>query len=192
MAPKFSDAPEPIRIEGLDELMGLLHKPEWFWRPAGRFLDRWRFDVEGGAKRNITRGPGGWADTGDTRRSLTSERDKGREPVWAAAGSNKPAARWGDYGTGLLSEDPESKHQRHWPPAKALEPWAKKHKIPDRNNPDRFLTGADIARIIGMRGGLAPRRFLRDAAAATEKRVPEFMQLMAKDVEQEAGKHGRK
>lgn len=170
---------EPAHIIGLGKLIRRLENPDWVARPMGALLDRWRFSVERGAKGNIKRGPGGWLWKGGTRRSLTSERDQAAFPQWAKVGSNLQTARWGEYGTGLLSEDPQSSHRRHWPPAAALEPWAKAHGT----------TGFAVARAIGLRGGLAPRRFLRNAAEASEKRIPGWLATAAKEIEAEAS-HG--
>ena len=166
-------------IHGFNTLLRKLKYPTWAAKPMGAFLDRWRFATERGAKGNIKRGPGGWLWKGGTRRSLTSERDQSTFPHWARVGSNLDTARWGEYGTGLLSEDPESKHTRHWPPAAALEPWARAHGFGPGGG---FL----VARVIGRRGGLAPRRFLRDAAEASEKRIPSWLAMAAKEIEREA------
>jgi len=166
-------------LRGFDELHRKLRYPTWASRPMGALLDRWRFATERGAKGNIKRGPGGWLWKGGTRRSLTSERDQSTFPHWARVGSNLQTARWGEFGTGLLSEDPEASRKRHWPPAAALEPWARAHGFGPGGG---FL----VARAIGRRGGLAPRRFLRDAADASEKRIPGWLAQAGRDIEQAA------
>jgi hypothetical protein len=166
------------KIHGLDKLERKLRYPTWAAGPAGRLLDKWRFSTERGAKANIRRGIGGWLWKGGVRRSLTSERDQATFPHWARVGSNLQTARWGEFGTGLLSEDPDSKKTRHWPPTEALRPWADAHGM------DAFL----VARSIGRRGGLEPRRFLRNAADASEKRIPGWIATAAKEMTNEASR----
>jgi len=74
----------------------------------------------------------------------------------ATIGSHLPQARYMEYGTGRRG-DPEVSHKsEHWPPWRALEPWARRHGFPPGGG---FL----VARAIGLRGGLEPRRFLRGA-----------------------------
>lgn len=145
---------------------------------AARFLlDAWRFDVERGAKGNIARGPGGWLWKGTTRRSLTSERDPAAFPRYARVGSNQDAARWGEYGTGLLSEDPQSAHRRYFPPPRALDAWAADHG---------FTNGYAVAAAISRRGGTAPRRFLRTAAEAAQGKIDGWLDEAARLVEAKA------
>ena len=167
-----------IRLIGEDELRRKLSNPSWVTGPLGEFFDKWRFATQRQAVANIKRGRGGWLDTGGTRQSITSERDEGTIPQYARVGSNKPTARWGEFGTGLLSEDPEATRKRHWPPSAALEPWARKHGT----------TGFLVARAIGLRGGLAPRRFLRDAAETTEPKITGWLAQAARDIETEASR----
>lgn len=170
---------DPVKIVGFDELERKLRRPAWAAAPVAGFLDRWRFFVERHAKAAMTKGPGGWNWHGHDRRSMTSERDSAGFPVWARVGSNSKTVRWGEFGTGLLSEDPESSKKRHWPPASALEPWATAHGL------DAFL----VARAIGRRGGLKPRRFLRNAVDASEARIPGWLAQAARQMETEAS-HG--
>jgi hypothetical protein len=166
------------KLHGFDDLERKLKYPRWAAGPAGRFLDRWRFAVERGAKANIKRGPGGWLWKGHDRRSLTSERDQATFPHWARVGSNSKTLRWGEFGTGTKSEDPQSSKKRHWPPASALEPWARAHNT----------TGFLVARAIGRRGGLEPRRFLRNAVKDSERRIPGWLATAAREMATEAGR----
>ncbi len=169
---------EPLTLEGVPELIRKLENPVWAYKPAGAFLDRWRFSTQRKAVANMKRGPGGWIDTGGTRQSLTSERDNSPLPQWAKVGSNKPTARWGEYGTGLLSEDPESPKRRYFPPPSAFDRWAPKHGMTP------FMAALSIYK----KGGTEPRRFLRDAAEATEQDIPKYLGLMAKEIEMEASR----
>lgn len=129
---------------------------------------------------------------GHTRRSYTSEVDSAEFPQWGKAGSNLPTAEFMEHGTGLLSDSPRSSGTRHWPPAAALEEWAAKKQIPKRNEAGEvigILDGADVAKIIGTRGGLAPRRWLRDSAEEADGRVPGWLQQAASEIEKGPGAH---
>lgn len=167
-----------LTIHGIPELLRKLDKPEWSSVPMGRFFDSWRYATQRKAVANMTRGIGGWVDTGHTRRSLTSERDMSFMPSWARVGSNVDTARWGEYGTGLLSEDPDSAKRRYFPPPKALAKWSAKHGL----NP--YL----VARSIYRKGGTEPRRFLRDAERATEHEIPGFVSRLANEIEAAASR----
>lgn len=164
-----------VRIENLDKLLRKLDRPSWVAGPAGRFLDRWRFAVEAGGKRNAP----SWR--GHLRRSITSKRDQSFFPRHAEVGTNNPAAKPMEFGTGLLSDAPDSSHKRHWPPGAALEPWALAHGFGPGG-------GFVVARAIGLRGGLKPRRFLRDAADDAEGKIGGWLAQMAGDIEAEAGR----
>lgn len=182
------------QIQGLEELLADLDNPTWVAEPARRFLSKWGQAVQRESVTNIGTGIGGWKDTGEVRRSITHEVDNDPFPLWARAGSPLDKARWGEYGTGLLSEDPESAKSRHWPPADALDAWAAKKKI-EVQTPDggsRILTGKDIARIIGMRGGLEPRRFMRDAVKTVDPRIEIWIDELAADIMAEGDAKGRK
>lgn len=182
------------KIIGFEELQRKLRNPTWASGPAGRFLDRWRFSVERGAKANIKRGIGGWLWTGNDRRSLTSERDQSGFPLWARVGSNSKTIRWGELGTGLLSEDPQSSKRRYFPPPAALDKWAIAHGFHSGSaqgatagaaaSPGTY--GYLVARMIWLRGGTKPRRFLRNAVADAEKRIPGWLGTAAKAMEREA------
>jgi hypothetical protein len=110
-----------IEIRGLPELLRKLDADKLAGKPAANLLNRWRLSTEADAKR----GAPVWK--GLTRQSITSEIDDGTFPRSARVGSNVDQARWAEYGTGLLSEDPESAHQRYFPPAEPLEAWAVAH-----------------------------------------------------------------
>lgn len=166
-----------VNLIGFDNLDDALKNPKWVTRPLGKLFDTWRFEGQRETVKNFKRGPGGWMDTTHTRRTVTSERDDSEWPTWARFGSNDDRARWGEYGTGLLSEDPKSSHRRHWPPAHALDKWALKHG---------FASGFIVARIIGTRGGLKPRRMFRDANATITPKLGGWLATMAREIEDAA------
>src|SRR5262245_44630512 len=172
--------PHIERVRGIPEVLKKIEGKFGSPAAAGRFLDRWRFFTEREAKARISSGPSKWRWKGSDRRSLTSDRDSPAPPAipaWAKVGSNSPTIRFGEYGTGLLSEDPQSKKQRYFPPPSALEPWAIAHGT----------TGRAVAFAIWKRGGIKPRRFLRDAAREGEKHIPLWLNGLAKEIEDAAG-----
>ncbi len=168
---------DDVQLIGFDDLDRVLANPTWISRPLGKMLDTWRFAGQRETVKNMKRGPGGWINQGHDRRSITSERDHALFPQWARFGSNSKKIQFGEFGTGLLSEDPKSSHRRHWPPAQPLELWARKHG---------FASGFIVARIIGRRGGLKPRRFFRDAERTITPKLGGWLAIMAKDIEREA------
>ena len=181
--------PEIRSIVGLRELVkkldGRLGVPE-----AGRrFLSRWALSVQGDTVRNMKRGKGGWVWKSHTRRSITHAIDgeSGKIPAGARVGSNQETARWGEFGTGLLSEDPKSTKRRHWPPSAPLEAWAAAHGIePVLSKRDGHVIetpGEIVAAAIGLRGGIKPRRFLRTAARDNARKIPGWVNTFAHDIE---------
>lgn len=93
-------------------------------------------------------------DTGRYRASITNEVRWESATILGVIGSNVFYAVPIEYGTGALG-DPEVPHVSiHWPPGGALSRWASRHGMPN---------GFVVARAIGKRGGLAPRRVLRSA-----------------------------
>jgi len=96
-------------------------------------------------------------DTGRLRASIVPSVTADGNEVRGVVGSNVFYAPYMEFGTGTFG-----KGGRHWPPSGALETWAKKHKIP---------SGFLVARAIGLRGGLKPRRYLRDAFDANKARI---------------------
>jgi hypothetical protein len=164
-----------VKLHGFDDLERKMKYPTWAAGPAGRFLDSWRFSTERGAKANIKRGPGGWLWKGHDRRSLTSERDQAMFPHWARVGSNSPKIRFGEFGTNRKAEDPSTAN-RPWPTGQQLQPWARA----------RGLNAWAVAASIKRKGGLEPRRFLRNAAKDSERKIPGWLATAAREMEREA------
>jgi hypothetical protein len=114
-------------------------------------------------------------DGGQTRASFhTQVRDLGTDVI-GSVGTNLKQAWFMEYGTGLLSDAPNATHKRHWPPGAALEVWASRHGFGKGG-------GYIVARIIGLRGGLAPRRFMRNALRDNLDRVWRTVAKAADDV----------
>lgn len=101
-------------------------------------------------------------DTGRLRASITPDVQlEDKTDVVGVVGSNLTYAPYMELGTGIPAGNPKV----HWPPASALETWAKRHGT----------TGFLVARAIGLRGGLKPRRFLQKAFEQNQERIVEFI-----------------
>ncbi|MCP4567980.1 MAG: hypothetical protein GY841_10410 [FCB group bacterium] len=106
--------------------------------------------------------------------SFTLQVDRSPMPGWAAVYSNAGHARPIEYGTGLLSDAPDSKKRRYFPPGPALQGWAERHGFED---------GWDVARAIYRRGGTRKHSMLRDAFAELGGRMNKYMAEMAREVQ---------
>lgn len=141
-------------------------------QPVRNFLNRWGVLTSGAAK---TKAPN---NQGQLRGSLTHELDDTTGiPTWARAGTNIAHGPWMEGGTGLLADLEGGKGTRHWPPGPPLDDWATKHG---------FASGQEVANIIGRRGGLVPRRFLRGAFEETQAMIPALLAKAASEIEQRA------
>ena len=106
-------------------------------------------------------------DTGRLRASITPEVLTSRfRKVRGIVGSNVLYAPYMELGTGTFVGRPA-----HRPPSAALNLWAKRHGIPGG--------GYVVARGIGLRGGLKPRRYLR---RALEQNADRIFRLLGKAV----------
>lgn len=93
-------------------------------------------------------------DRGRLRASITSLAEWRGDILEGVVGTNVEYAPYMEYGTGRLTDGEGGKGGRHWPPGAALDVWARRHG---------FASGRIVAEIIGRRGGLKPRQFLRKA-----------------------------
>jgi hypothetical protein len=91
-----------------------------------------------------------WSEMGHEVRAVGSG-------IAGFVGTAAPHGPYMEYGTGVFAG-----RGRHWPPGEALDIWAKRHG---------FKSGYQVARIIGMRGGLRPRKYLSGAMEAKEQEV---------------------
>lgn len=158
-------------IQGLDKLNKRLTEVDFMQKPAGAFLRDWREDFKAEA---IDRAP-----IGATRGIISAiqmAQDTKRFPLWAQVFTEAPQARWSEYGTGLLSEDPQSAHQRYRPPASRIRDWAEHHGL------DAFA----VAEGIYNRGGTPPTHFFSDAERAADSRMNERLMRFGREIEREA------
>lgn len=163
-----------VKIEGMEEILRNLAAPHVLPATKNR-MKRAALAVEVSAKDNMRTTERGKtaSNTGATLSSLTSTVEELGSDIVGIVGSKRKTARWMEFGTGLLSEDPRSSKKRHWPPAAALEEWARRHG---------FESGAIVAHIIGRRGGLKPRRFLRDAFESNRQTIIDELSHIPQDV----------
>lgn len=170
-------ARKAVEVEGDDELLGKLH-PELVGPPIRTMFHKWGVTTQGDARTNAP------VNDNRLRSSIVYELGSGVIPEYVRVGTNARHGPFMEGGTGRLSDItegpdntmPSGGHRRHWPPAEALEPWARKHGT----------TGKSVAFFIGRRGGLRPRRFLRGAFEHSQRRLPMWMSEAARDMERRA------
>ena len=159
-----------VEVRGLERLLRTL-RPELVGAPMRHFFQRATTLIANEAKR---RAPVGIS--GHLRSKISSEVDKSSVPLFGKVGTRVHYAPYQEYGTGSEG-DPEVPHvARHWPPGHALGLWASRHG---------FRSGAQVARIIGKRGGLRPRRFFRGAVKETEPRIPGLLEQAEREIKAE-------
>lgn len=153
-------------VEGLDEALKKV-SPELYAKPLRDFFKKAGIYVSDAAKQ------GAPVDTGRLRASLTYVVDEGEPPQQVAIGTNVEYAPYMEFGTGTMSDGPDGAKGRHWPPGDALDVWASRHG---------YESGSQVARIIGMRGGLEPRRYLRNAFEQAREAINGFLAQMKNDI----------
>lgn len=155
-----------VALLGVKQLTRVL-KPETIGEPLRNWFKRVTFKVEGEAKK---RAP---VDMGRLRSSISTDVDKAKVPQYATIGSNLTYAPFMEFGTGTLSDGPGGSNSPHYPPSSALDSWAARHGID---------SGFIVARAIGRRGGLKPRRFLRDGVKASMPFARASLKAMGRDI----------
>jgi hypothetical protein len=155
-----------VEIKGLDKLLKSAN-PKILAQPMTKFFNKSAERVRDQAKRKAP------VDVGRLRSSLAIEVEKKPLPLWAKIGTNVAYAKPVEFGTGLLSDAPDSKHRRYFPPPAALEKWALRHG---------FQSGYQVARIIWLRGGTKPKRFLRGGMEQSLMAINNFLSTAAKEI----------
>jgi len=162
------------KIVGLKELIDKA-TPDLVGKPLRKFFERASIGVQGKARE------GAPVDVGQLRADIVYEVDPAEVPHWAKVGLLHAAPGSGlfkkatamEYGTGLFAEGPHAKGGRHWPPGAALDVWAKRHG---------FASGWQVAAIIGKRGGLKPRRYLRNAFTNSQSEIAHWLQVLGQEI----------
>ena len=161
-----------IHIDGLERAIKNA-SPELLDKPLRNFFARATIAIQNRARQNAP------VDTGRLRSSIGTRVDSGNPPAWGEVGTNVQYAPYMEYGTGLFAEGPNAKGDRHFPPGGALDVWAARHG---------FDSGFTVAQIIGRRGGLRPRRYLRNAVKESLGDVREYVKRMAGEIADAWGK----
>lgn len=154
-----------VQIIGLPELIKKLG-PKLVARPMHNFFERSTIAIENRAKQKAP------TDTGRLKSSITHKVDDAEVPHWGQVGTNVKYAPYMEFGTGTQT-DGTGKGARHWPPSGALDTWARRHG---------FQSGYQVARAIGLRGGLKPRRFLRDALKESLNDIRGYLDKLGKEI----------
>ena len=143
-----------VYIERLPGLEKRLRTLDFVARPAREFVRDWNDELLGEILDH-------WPE-GESAGSFEVDYDKSHLlPRWGMVFSDNPVVRWKEYGTGELSEDPDSAHQAYFPPPDRLRSWA------DKRGLDPYL----VARGIFQRGGTPPSRIIRDANERMNERL---------------------
>jgi hypothetical protein len=163
-----------IIVHGLQKVLDKLG-PELVNKPLEDFFSRIGVTVQGRARE------GAPVDTGHLRNSIQYEVDKSTPPLWAHVGltsANPGSPLWlkgraMEYGTGRQGDGDASHAGGHWPPGAALDVWARRHG---------GMSGWQVAAAIGKRGGLKPRRYLRDAMEQSMGDIKGFLNRLGNDI----------
>jgi hypothetical protein len=156
-----------IEVPGLEKLRERLEVAHLAGEPMRVFGSRAGITVQGEARKLAP------VDTGVLRSSIGYQVDSAPVPLWAKVGTSVFYAPYQELGTGTLAEG-EVAGMRHQPPSEALDLWASRHG---------FASGREVARIIGRRGGLRPRRFLRGGLKASMRKIDGFVRQLAEEIE---------
>lgn len=158
------------KVTGLDELIKRT-SPDILKQPLRDFFNRAGEAVKNEA---IPLTP---VDRGRLRSDISHEVDSADLPLWAKIGTNVSYAKPVEFGTGLLSDAPDSKKRRYWPPWQALQPWARRHGFGAGE-----AGGRAVAYIIWKRGGTKPKRFMRDGFKNALNEINNHMGTLAIDI----------
>lgn len=167
--------PLTVDIHNLDRVLDKLDS-KTLNKPLESFFKRAAIATQSEARE---RAP---VDTGHLRNMIGYKLDDGLPPLWAKVGVDAPdgsplwsKARAMEYGTGRLG-DPEVSHKPgHFPPGPALDTWARRHG---------FGSGWQVAKIIARRGGLRPRRYLREGLRAARGAISRALDKLGADIKQ--------
>lgn len=162
-----------VQIVGLEKLVGKLKGDALLGAPLRKAFTDSAALLEREAK---LRAP---VDTGGLRSRITHAVDGAPVPLWGKMGTNVFYAPYMEFGTGTMAEGKGGKGGRHQPPSGALDLWARRHGIP---------SGFLVARAIGRRGGLKPRRYLRGALEGNLGKIQGFFNACARAIEAAWGK----
>jgi len=155
-----------MKVEGLGKILSRLNDPRV--RPvAQKHMDNGMKVIEGGARF------GSPVDTGNLRKHWESGVEEIGGDLSGYVGNRVTCAPPMEFGTGLLYDGPGGgSGKAHFPPPSALERWAYLHG----------LNAYAVALSIFRRGGLKPRRMLRNSADQNWPRVTTILSRILTDV----------
>lgn len=162
-----SGAPITSYFEGLDELIARLDDPRVL-DASRRRMEAAALIIEAGAR---DKSP---VFMGLLRSSWTHQVEALAGEVKGIVGNPVHYAPMQEFGTGLLCDGPGGTGSAHYPPAAALGRWAELHG----------MAGMEyaIARAIGARGGLEPKRMLRDSLEQNRGAAQDQLEKVLDDV----------
>lgn len=163
-----------ITIAHLDEHLKRLG-PALVSQPLRKFFSRATIEIQGHARQ------GAPVDNGLLRARIVTEVDRAEPPTFGKVGflnaregsAHYMQARAMEFGTGRMGDSEVSHKATHMPPGDALDVWAKRHG---------FESGWQVARIIARRGGLRPRRFLRNAIEQSRAAIQGFVTRLGDEI----------
>jgi len=158
-----------ITIEGLDEFLRKNANPQELLKgPLRKFFTRSAITVQRNAKKLAP------VDTGRLRSSIETDVDKSTLPLFATIGTNVKYAPYMEYGTARNSDSPRRGKRSHFPPPGALDLWARRHGI---------ANGFVVAQAIFDKGGLEPRKFMRDGLRDSLPNINSNLNRLSEDIE---------
>lgn len=165
-------AKNTVSLEGEEEFYRKL-SPSLVGPPLRHAFKKWGIRTMSDAREGTP------VNDGRLRSSVVEEvDDSGIIPEFARVGTNARTGPFIEGGTGTQSDLPGGSRKKHWPPPQALDDWARKHGV--------IGGGRSVAFFIGRRGGLKPRRFLRNAFEQNESSVPRLLAEAAREIERRA------
>ena len=162
-----------IEIEHMPYLLKRFRTLDFVERPAKMFIRDWADAVKEEIEDNMPVGV-----TGDAKESFRIEVGPGKIPRWGRVVSDSPVVRWIEYGTGELSEDPESAGQAYMPPPNRLRSWAD----------SKGLDPVAVAVGIRQRGGTPARHIVSEAMDEINSRIGERVENLGEMIEYEASR----
>ncbi len=136
------------KIEGLEELLKNIDNRHLLSQALKDIFTKSTLTLQRNIQKKTTK-----VDTGRLRASITTEIDKSELPQWGKVGTNTTYAPYVEWDT-----------KPHWPPIKALEPWAHRH------NTSAYLVALGISRH-GTKGVHMFQEGLEDSKADLDKIV---------------------
>lgn len=120
-------------------------------------------------------------DFGRLKGSIAFEVVHQGDTIIGRLGTNVEYAKPVEFGTGLFSTAPDSSHQRHWPPPDALNVWAARHGFAVEDGPAATVgLGQIVVEIIGKRGGIRPKPYLKPAFEEMTTQAPRIIDASVK------------